>query len=560
MMSRAEQNPPGAEPSRRVRAHSRREREHSLTHRAGTLLAGLLLSAAAASAASAKDLVGVYEEALRNDPTIRAADANRLASRESRPQALAALLPQITGSGAYTRDHSSGFQDTPNAITQPGPTPGTTIVTGFVVAPVITSAGSTQRQWGLNLRENLFSWSNWVTLKQANAQVAQAEATYLAAEQNLILRVSQAYFNVLSALDNLQAQESSLEAIARQLDQADKRYDVGLIAITDVQEAKAARDNASAAVIAAKRTLATAEDQLEEITGEKYDSLTKPGDDMPLNTPEPADEGKWVNISLVQTATLIAARLNADVARDAVQVAFGGHLPTVSIVAGRTFTEQSGPYSFGGPGQPTTSLNGFGNKFNDRQISLQVSVPIFSGCETQSRVRQSQYLWIAAKEQMTQTSRATQRQARDAYLGVISGIARVQALRQALESSQTALKATEAGYEVGTRTAVDVLNSRRTLVQAQTDYAVSRYDYIISVIQLRLAAGNLSANDVTEINKWLAVSAPTVPAQPIQAPDQSQVQEQQQPGATTQPAPAPITPQPPPEPQGRLPQTPQPRR
>ena len=511
MMSRAELVPPGAEPSRRVRAHSRREREHSLTHRAGTLLAGLLLSAAASSAASAKDLVGVYEDALRNDPTIRAADANRLASRESRPQALAALLPQITGSGAYTRDHSSGFQDNPNAITQPGPTPGTTIVTGFVVAPVITSAGSTQRQWGLNLRENLFSWSNWVTLKQANAQVAQAEATYLAAEQNLILRVSQAYFNVLSALDNLQAQESSLEAIARQLDQADKRYDVGLIAITDVQEAKAARDNASAAVIAAKRTLATAEDQLEEITGEKYDSLTKPGDDMPLNTPEPADEGKWVNISLEQNATLIAARLNADVARDAVQVAFGGHLPTVSIVAGRTFTEQSGPYSFGGPGQPTTSLNGFGNKFNDRQISLQVSVPIFSGGETQSRVRQSQYLWIAAKEQMTQTSRATQRQARDAYLGVISGIARVQALRQALESSQTALKATEAGYEVGTRTAVDVLNARRTLVQAQTDYSGSRYDFIISIVQLRLAAGNLDRPQLEQINSWLGVGAPTSP-------------------------------------------------
>jgi len=506
-MSRAEVVPPGAKQSRRVQADSRRERERSRTHRAGALLAGLLLAAAAASAAGAKDLVGVYEDALRNDPTIRAADANRLASRESRPQALAALLPQITGSGAYTRDHSSGFQDQPFPITDPQ----TQTVTGYFVAPVVSSQGSTQRQWALNLRENLFSWSNWVTLKQANAQVAQAEATYLAAEQNLILRVCQAYFNVLSALDNLQAQEASLEAIARQLDQADKRYDVGLIAITDVQEAKSARDTASAAVIAAKRTLATAEDQLEEITGEKYDSLTKPGDDMPLNMPEPADESKWVNISLEQNATLIAARLNADVARDNVQVAFGGHLPTVSIVAGRTFTEQSGPYSFGGAGQPTTTLDGFGNKINDRQISLQVSVPIFSGGLTQSRVRQSQYLWIAAKEQMTQTSRATERQARDAYLGVISGIARVQALRQALESSRTALKATEAGYEVGTRTAVDVLNARRTLVQAQTDYSGSRYDFIVSMVQLRLAAGNLDPPQVAQINGWLGVSAPTAP-------------------------------------------------
>src|SRR5690348_7801164 len=174
-MIRAEPVPPGAEQSRQERLHSRREREHSVANRAGALLIGLLL-AAAASAAGAKDLVGVYEDALRNDPTIRAADANRLASRESRPQALAALLPQIAGSGAYTRDHNSGFIDQPTEIFDQSGRP-----TGaFVVAPLNYSQGYTQRQWGLNLRENLFSWSNWVTLKQANAQVAQAEATYLA--------------------------------------------------------------------------------------------------------------------------------------------------------------------------------------------------------------------------------------------------------------------------------------------------------------------------------------------------------------------------------------------
>lgn len=553
-MSRAELVAPGVKQSRQPRADSRRERERSLARRAGALLIGVLMASAAAGAASAKDLVGVYEDALRNDPTIRAADANRLASRESRPQALAALLPQITGSGAYTRDHSSGFVDQPNGVQDP-----VTKQVQFFVAPIQYSQGFTQRQWGLNLRENVFSWSNWLTLKAANSQVAQAEATYAAAEQNLILRVCQAYFTVLSALDNLQAQEASLEAIARQLDQADKRYDVGLIAITDVQEAKSARDTASAAVIAAKRTLATAEDQLEEITGEKYDSLAKPGDDMPLSTPQPADESKWVNISLDQNSTLIAARLNADIARDNVQVAFGGHLPTVEIVAGRTFTEQSGPYSFGsssngGPSTGTVTLDGYGNKINDRQISLQVSVPIFSGGATQSKVRQSQYLWIAAKEQMTQTSRATERQARDAYLGVISGIARVQALRQALESSQTALKATEAGYEVGTRTAVDVLNARRTLVQAQTDYSGSRYDFIISIIQLKLAAGNLDRPQVEQINSWLSIAAPTSPR--IETPE----------GLTPKLPPttitAPVTPQsvlPPPntpQPPGRQPRNP----
>jgi outer membrane protein len=260
-------------------------------------------------------------------------------------------------------------------------------------------------------------------------------------------------------------------------------------------------------VIAAKRTLATAEYQLEEITGQKYDSLSKPGTDMPLNMPEPADEERWVNISLDQNLTLVSSRLAADIARDNVQVAFGGHLPTLDLVAGRSYDNQYGNYNYAG--QP---LDNFGHRINDRQISLQLSIPIFSGGLTQSKVRQSQYLWIAAKEQMTQTSRATERQARDAYLGVISGIARVNALRQALESSQTALTATEAGYEVGTRTAVDVLNARRTLVQAQTDYSGSRYDFIVSIIQLRLAAGNLDRAQLEQINSWLGLSAPTSPA------------------------------------------------
>jgi len=219
---------------------------------------------AVAATAGAKDLVGVYEDALRNDPQIRAADANRLASRESRPQALAALLPQISGTAAYARAHSSGFQDQieENPLTQ-----------SLFLVPLPYTASNTGKQWELTLRQNVFSWSNWQSLKAASSQVAQAEANYAAAEQNLILRVSQAYFNVLSNQDNLEAQQASLQAIARQLDQANKRYEVGLIAITDVQEAKAARDTASAAVIAAKRTLATAEDQLEEITGEKYEAL-----------------------------------------------------------------------------------------------------------------------------------------------------------------------------------------------------------------------------------------------------------------------------------------------
>ncbi len=458
---------------------------------------------AASGAAAAKDLAGVFEDAAHNDPVIRQADASRLAAREARPQAWAAVLPQLNGTAGVTRDHSAGFQDQIAEIAAPGNPNATTIV----VFPLPSVADTTTKKWSLNLQQSLFSWEKWVALKEAGREVAQAEANYRAAEQQLILRVAQAYFTVLASVDGLEANQASLEAISRQLDQANKRFEVGLIAITDVQEAKAARDTAAAAVIAAKRTLATSEDQLQEITGQKYDRLSKPGTEMPLASPDPADESRWVNVSLEQNLSLISSRLAADIARDNVRIAIGGHLPTLNLVAGRSYLRTD--EALNTPGLQFPNLE---SKFNDRQIVLQLSVPIFSGGFTQSRVRESQYRWIAAKEAVVQSSRATERQARDAYLGVIAGIARVQALRQALESSRTALRATEAGYEVGTRTSVDVLNARKTLVQAQTDYSGSRYDYILNALQLRLAAGNLDHAQLSRVNTWLTEPVPTSPA------------------------------------------------
>ncbi|HET7755622.1 MAG TPA: TolC family outer membrane protein [Steroidobacteraceae bacterium] len=498
-------------------------------NRAAALLAVLL---ACPGSAPATDLAGVFQDALHADPVIRQADANRLAAREARPQAWSALLPQLNGTAGVTRDHNTGTQ----------PFFATSSTGQPLVVPVPAGVDTTTRVWAVNLRQNLFSWSNWMALKAAGKEVAQAEATYQAAEQQLILRVAQAYFNVLAAEDGLEANQASLEAIQRQLDQAEKRFEVGLIAITDVQEARAARDTATAAVIAAKRTLATSEDQLQEITGQKYDSLSKPGADMPLRSPQPADESRWVNISLEQNLSLISSRLAADIARDNVRGALGGHLPTLDLLAGRSYQNQSLDENFAG--QPFS----YDTYFNDRQISLQLTVPIFSGGFAQSKVREAEYRWIAAKEGVVQSSRAAERAARDAYLGVIAGIARVQALRQALASSETALKATEAGYEVGTRTAVDVLNARKTLVQAQTDYSGSRYDYIVSVLQLRLAAGNLDRAELADVNGWLTVPAPTSPR--VETPETlAPVVPRETPPPGTPPAAPPAPPrQPPPKP------------
>jgi outer membrane protein len=472
------------------------------------------------AAATAADFTQVYQDALANDPTYAQANATYMAAREARPEAWAVLLPQISGSAGKTWDHTSGLTTTL----------GSTGTGATAPYRIYSATALNAKQWSLNLSEDLFSWSDWMNLKAADSQVAEAQATYEAAAQNLILRVATAYFNVLAALDTLRAQESSLQAFDLQLEQADKRYQVGLIAITDVEQARAGRDTAAAAVIAAKQSLATADDQLEVITGRQYGTLSEPGPDMPLLMPSPADQNQWVQTSLQQNLTLIASRLAADVARDDVRIAFGGHLPTLSLIASRSFSSSSIDESIVGIG----NFNGLPNWSNDRQIGLQVTVPIFSGGGTEARVHQAQYQWIAAKDAVEQASRSTVQQARDAYLGVISGIAHVQALQQALTSSQTAYRATEAGYRVGTQTEVDVLNALSTLVQAKTNYAASRYAYITSVVQLRFAAGTLDPNEVQAINRWL--NAPSSVSAGAITPE-----------ALTPPPPPPI-PQPPPPP------------
>lgn len=454
-------------------------------------------------AAGAEDLLTVYQRALTHDPQIREAEANRLAARESRPQAIAALLPQISASASKTKQDTQSSGQFPQEIEQPAGS-GNRVVFTFVNSS--DSKPETDR-WSVDLRQSVFSWANWMALKRASKRVAQAEADYLAAEQDLIARVAERYFDVLAAQDNVDAQQSAFEAISRQLEQAEKRFEVGLIAITDVQEAKAARDSAAAAVIAAKRQLATAEELLREITAEKYARLAKPVDSMPLRTPQPATEQEWVEAALNQNLALVSSRLAADIARDDVRAAFGGHLPTLELTASRSNVDQSATINFasGNSGERTSDSD-------DTTVALQLNVPIFAGGGTQSRVRQSEYQWQAARERLTRVTRQTERQARDAFLGVQSEISRVQALRQALESSQTALKATEAGYEVGTRTAVDVLDARRTLVQAQTNYSRSRYDYILNVLRLKQAAGNLDRTALEEVNAWLEQTAP--PAAP----------------------------------------------
>jgi outer membrane protein len=449
-----------------------------------------------APAAPAADLIDVYQRALQNDPQIREADANRLASRESKPQAIANLLPQLSASGGYSRINQDASRTTLiNSVPSDQGSP-------LVPRAITSTSDVNERTYQIDLRQTIFRWDQWSLLKRADAQVAQAEADYQAAQQNLIQRTAQRYFDVLAAQDTVDAAEATLEAFSRQLEQADKRFEVGLIAITDVQEARAAHDQAAAAVIAAKRSLATSQELLRELTGEPFEALAGPVDELPLKTPDPVNEEQWVTTALDQNLSVISARLATDIAKQDIKVARAGHFPTLDLVAGRSDLDDTGSQvSRNSLGVPTNSPADQTQTADS--IGIQVTIPIYSGGGTSSQVRQRVYLHRAARERLERAVRETERATRDAYLGVLSEISRVQALKQALASSQTALQATEAGFEVGTRTTVDVLDARRRLFDAQTTYSRSRYDYMLNVLQLQLATGTLNKADLEELNGWL---------------------------------------------------------
>ena len=435
--------------------------------------------------AQAASLLEIYQQALQSDPQIHEAEARRLAALEAKPQARGVLYPQISASGNWTRLDATGSSFEPS------------------IGDTITFDQDTDGpSWNFELRQTLFRWDQIVGLRQADKVVARAEALREAAQQDLIVRVAQRYFDVLAAEDRLTSIHADRTAIARQLEQAKQRFDVGLIAITDVQESQAAYDQSVANEIAAKRSLATARELLREITGEHVPPLSAPGEDFPLITPTPSDEASWVDLALSQNLELIASRLDEQIARDEIAFRRTGHYPTLDLVARSAEQRSEGDaLTAGGPLPP--SMSTIDTTRETDTISIQLSVPIFSGGTTSSRVRESVYLHRASREQLQRVTRETERQARDTYLGVISEKSRVKALDQAVASSQTALEATQAGFDVGTRTIVDVLNSQRSLYVAITNYYQSRYDYVLNALRLKQAAGNLSVRDLERIDREL---------------------------------------------------------
>ena len=433
--------------------------------------------------ASAASLLEIYQQALQSDPQIHEAEARRLAALEAKPQARGVLLPQINATGDWAENDVSGANFS------------------FINNDTTTfDQSSTNTNWNVSLRQSLFRWDQIVNLKRADKTVTRAEAVREAAQQDLIVRVAQRYFDVLAAEDRLTSINANGEAIARQLEQAKQRFEVGLIAITDVQESQAAYDQSVANEIGAKRTLATARELMREITGEYESEFDAPADDFPLINPE-NNEASWVELSLAQNLNLVASRLDEQLARDEIAFRKNGHYPTLDLVVSTgENTSEGDVFSSSSAGSAT---NFFDDSTTRDQVSLQFTVPLFAGGGTSSRVREAVYLHRASREQLQRVTRETERQARDAYLGVLSEISRVNALKQAVESSRTALQATQAGYEVGTRTIVEVLSSQFSLYVAITNHYQSRYDYIMNAIRLKQAAGTLQIQDLEKIDRWL---------------------------------------------------------
>jgi len=446
--------------------------------------------------ANAVSLLDVYQSAMINDPSLREAEANRLAAYELKPQARSQFLPQLSLGGDY-KSSNSEFDGT-QLVYRPGPTN----------LDVKSDTSSDTWNYSLELRQTLFRWDQYQSYQQADKQVAKADVDFEIARQSLMLKVSERYFNVLAAKDTLVAAEAALGATARQLEQAEKRFEVGLIAITDVKEAQAAYDNTTAGVIAGKRTLATALELLRELTGEYYTEFKKPGDDLPLAIPAPQDQQAWVDTAMQQNLNMVSNRISVDIASDEIKLQRTGHYPTLDLVASYGADNSNSDVNSTGPdpnvpGSTLTSAFSTERDTTSDSVGIQFSVPIYSGGRTSSKVQEAVYRQRAAKERLERIMRETERTARDAYFGIMAEMARVKALKRATESSQTALEATEAGFEVGTRTTVDVLTSRRTLYDAETNYARARYDYILNIIRLKQAAGILVEEDLAKINEWL---------------------------------------------------------
>jgi outer membrane protein len=445
--------------------------KHPMRRRLTKLFAVLLISLPCLL--RAENLMEIYGRALQNDPVIKQAEAKQSAAGESRSQGLARFFPTLAATGASSRNWFNTRK--------------------------LNFQGTDQEYWNnnfnLNLTQPLFHWDHWIQLSQSDNQIAEAEAAYQSELQNLIVRTTEAYFNVLSAQDNLEFTVSEKQAIAKQLEQAKQRFEVGIIPITDVYEAQAAFDETSANELEAANNLDNQKEALREIIGDSEGLLSPLGEALPLKKPEPNNMSKWGESAETNNLGIIAAFNQMEVSRKAIDIQRNGHLPKLDLVG-----------SYG------VSDNGatFGPRGDTQSIGLQLNVPLFEGGAVNSRTRQASYEYEAAKENLTTVKRSVKRQVNNTYRSILTNISRIEALKATVASAASALEASEAGFEVGIRTMVDVLAEQRNVYRAKRDLSRARYDYLVNTIKLKQTTSDLTQNDLEQVNGLLA-SPPAPP-------------------------------------------------
>lgn len=439
--------------------------------------------------AHADDLIQIYGEARSSDPQLAGAEANSLATGENVDQARSALLPQIGASLSYSQSH--GTSGGPQFVTNEDGTQS--------LINVSTSSDDYSRNLSGRLDQSILDLSKWTALKSARATAKAGDATYEAAQQDLLIRVATSYFDVLTAEDALKFAQANEQALGRQMEQAQQRFDVGLSAITDVNDAKAQHDTSVANVITAQNTLDDNKEALRQLTNKEPGELKKLREKLPLDKPNPENPDDWVNVAVARNPALSSYGYDLEAARANIQTARSGHLPTIN---GQVLYSKNPRWS-------DNSASSFNDAFHTNSeswsttVGLTLTVPIFSGGYTQSRVRQSIYTRDAAQDQYEYQKRLIERSTRSNYRAVIAGASQVEATRQAVVSTQSSLDATQAGYEVGTRTIVDVLISQQQLLSAQSSYSQARHAFVLNGLRLKQAAGIIEVSDLEAVNALL---------------------------------------------------------
>lgn len=412
------------------------------------------------------------ERAFAYDQDLQAAEYDYQSTLETRGQSRSALRPQINFS--YTQDRT--VNTTKNSS-----------IPEFIADSRITI---NTNGYGLSLTQTLYNHSIYKNLQQTELRIAAAAANIDAARQDLIVRLATAYFNVLGAQDGLKFAKTEKQAIGKQLEQSKKRFEVGLIAITDVKEAQASYDTSVALEIGAENTLSAQFEALAVMLGRYTSNISPLAENIVLSIPEPANIKDWMDGALLNNLSLKAAELNYQASQKQVDADQSQHYPTLDLVARHQFSSPDNATFITADNTSTSVL-------------VKLNVPIYTGGYTSAKKRQSVALKNKARALKEKAKRLALQQARDAYLNVTSTIAQVKALKQALISNQSAHEATQAGFEVGTRTAIDVLSTLREVYRAERDYARARYNYLINTLLLKQAAGTLTLEDGMAINSFL---------------------------------------------------------